>query len=495
LVKQALEEITQLVDLGDYFEAETNLSKLKEEYLPIKDKIIIKILRYRISIGLYRYLETLKDIDLTINVIKQNGMVKELFQILYIKSFALQFSNKFDESLGCVKEGIEILEKISIEKQLLYSMEYAYLLLQKGYIYFIRLKHKEALTVAKKAQQLFEESEFLIGVGETFTLLGLINYSQGYYPEAIEFINEGLIIFEDLKVNHQMLNSYYYLGRLYYHKGQIRQALSYSDKMLHLVWKYNDDYRIGIFLLTSSILYAEIGKYKLAKKNALESLKHLDKISRNDISYLNYYRLFIIAISQNLISEAEKYLEILHTQKEKFSENTNLFDIVRLAEAQLEMKKNTSQGNNNAKLILNDVYINEVNRKETAMEARYYLCNILLQEYLDSGKKELLDNLNRLTTEILEFGKKGDLIGYRVKANHLRLLAVWVQQLHSSQTPKKTKVEELLLDVQLIAEKHSLSTITKQFTAQQEKLLQQKQTLEDFIKAYYLSSNLDSFNL
>ncbi|MHA1187732.1 MAG: hypothetical protein ACTSSK_12825 [Candidatus Heimdallarchaeota archaeon] len=106
-----------------------------------------------------------------------------------------------------------------------------------------------------------------------------------------------------------------------------------------------------------------------------------------------------------------------------------------------------------------------------------------------------MDNLNRLTTEILEFGKKGNLIGFRVKANHLRLLAVWVQQLHSSQTPKKTKVEELLLDVQLIAEKHSLSTITKQFTVQQEKLLQQKQTLEDFIKAYYLSSNQDSFKL
>jgi len=491
LVNQSIEEITQLVALGHYIEAETNLSELKEEDLSFKENISYKILSYRIQIGLYRFSETLKEIDITIKITKQNDLVKELFQILTLKSFALLFTLKFDESFECVNEGIELIEKMSIENQLIYSIEYAYLLLQKGYLCIWRDKYDETLALATKAEKIFEESEFLIGIGETFVLIGLVYYSHFYnIIKAIEFINEGLIIFKDLKVIHQMLNAYYYLGRLYYHKGHIHQSLSYTNKMLHLVKKYNDDYRLGIFLLTSSILLAEIGKYKLAEANAQKSLKHIEACSRKDINYMIYYRLFIITINQNKISEAEKYLKKLHAQREEFSDNPNLHDVISLAEAQLEMNKETNHGINTAKLLLNDMIMNLVKQQDNAMEARYYLCNILLQEYLDSGEKELLERLNKLTFEILEFGKKGDLIGFRVKANHIRLLTVWIQQLHSPQPPKKTKVEELLLDVQLIAEKHNLATITKQFNDQQMQLLKQKQTLEEFTKAYYFDEKL-----
>ena len=491
MVSQSFEEITQLVVLGQYLEAKTSLSKLNEEELSFKDKITYKILNYQILIGLYKFSEALLDIDSTIKIIKQNELEKELFQILSVKSFAMQFIRKFDESLECVNEGIEKIEKLSKEKQQLYSIEYAYLFLHKGYAYFWLKEYDETLDLAIKAKKIFEEKDFLIGIGETLTLMGLVYYGRHEnITKAIEFIDEGLAIFEDLKVIHLMLNSYYYLGRLFYHKGQIHQSLSYTDKMLHLVKKYNDDYRLGVFLLTSSILLAEIGKYKSAEKNALASLKHIENFSRSDINYLIYYRLFIITINQNKISEAKNHLKRLYTLKEEFSDLTDLHDVILLAEAQLEMKKETIQETNKAKSLLNEVIVKQRNRKDKAMEARYYLCNILLQEYLDSGEKEILSRLNKLTNEILEFGKKDDLIGFRIKANHIRLLIVWIHQLHSSQTPKNTKVEELLLDVQLIAEKHNLSTITKQFTDQQMKLLQQKQTLEEFTKAYYFDTYL-----
>ena len=481
----SIEKISQLIEFGHYLEAEHCLSEIEIDDFSKDDKIVFEILNYRVKIGLHNYLEVLEAIDSTIQNIKHNDMKKELFQVLYIKSFSLQFCNKLNESIECANEGIEIIEKMSIEKQIPYSIEYAYLLLQRGYINFYRLKYSEALTITKKVQTLFEKSDYLIGIGDVLTLIGLVNYSQGNFPKAIEYINEGLTIFKDLKIIDLMLNSYYYLSRLAYHQGQIHQALTYLEKMLELVKKYNDDYRLGIFLMTFSILQAEIGKFKLAEKNALNSLKHLEKISRKDINYLVYYRLFVIAINQNKISEAELYFEKLQMQRLDFSENPNLHNVICLAEAQLEMKKENAKGRDIAKLLLNDLISKVVTRKEMTMEARYYLCNILLQEYLDSGEKELLKELNKLTNEILEFGKKGELVGFRMKANHIRLLTVWIQQLHNSQPIKNTNVDELLLEVQFIADEHNLTTTTKQFTDQQLKLLQQKQTLEEFTKAYY----------
>ena len=79
-------------------------------------------------------------------------------------------------------------------------------------------------------------------------------------------------------------------------------------------------------------------------------------------------------------------------------------------------------------------------------------------------KKELLKDLNMLTNEIFEFGKKGELVGFRIKANHIRWLTVWIQQLHGSELIKNANVEELLLEVQSIAEKYKLTTTTQQFT-------------------------------
>ena len=473
------------MELGHYLEAEKCLNEFEIGAFSVEDNIIFEILNYRVQIGLHNYLEVLKVIDSTIQNIKQNNLKKELLQILHIKSFTLQFSNNLDESMVCAIEGIEIIEKMSFEKQIPYSIEYAYLLLQKGYINFYRLKYDETLAIAKKAQKLFEKSEYLIGVGEVLTLIGLVNYSQGNFPKAIEYINESLTIFKELKIIHQILNSYYYLNRLIYHQGQIHQALSYLEKMLELVRKYNDHYRLGVFLLAFSILQAEIGKFKLAEKNALTSLKHIEKTSREDLYFLLYYRLFVITINQNKISEAEIHFEKLLIHRKEFGENLSLQNFICLAEAQLEMKKGTNKGRDNAKLLLNDLITKDANRKEIPMEARYYLCNILLQEYLDSDEKMLLKELNKLTNEILEFGKKGELVGFRMKANHIRLLTVWIQQLHNSQSIKNTNVDELLLEVQFIADEHNLTTTTKQFTDQQMKLLQQKQTLEEFTKVYY----------
>lgn len=119
---------------------------------------------------------------------------------------------------------------------------------------------------------MFEESNSHVGIGSSFELLGLINYSLINFPDAIEYFKESLEIFIDLDINHLILNSYYYLGSVYYHKGELHQALDYMNKLAPYIEKYNDDYRVAAYLLNLVPLISENGDYDLAQKKILQCI-------------------------------------------------------------------------------------------------------------------------------------------------------------------------------------------------------------------------------
>ncbi|MBK5112068.1 MAG: hypothetical protein KGD59_04140 [Candidatus Heimdallarchaeota archaeon] len=160
-------------------------------------------------------------------------------------------------------------------------------------------------------------------------------------------------------------------------------------------------------------------------------------------------------------------------------------DYTRLAEAQISIKSKDLTEIKKAKTILSDLIENYNVNIENAYEARYYLCKILLREYLETSSEEILEQLDILTEEILEFGNKGELIGFRIKANNIRLLVLLIREQSSTKETKIQNVEQLLMNVQRIAERVGLRTIARDFSEEQENLLQQKQTLEDFIKIYF----------
>ena len=494
LKNYSLEEIKQLVEQGHFVKSKSILNQLKDTETLLLEKITIKILKYRTLVGLHEHQEALKDIDITIEETKQNNMEKELLQILYLKSYALMYLIKFDESISVVVEGLRIVNSLSNKKQQQFRSEKAYLLLQQGYVHFFKGDYKKVLLFVRKALILFEEINSRLGIGTAFLILGITNYAFGNITEALEFLDEALEIVVDLEINHLILESYFFLSRIYYFKGQIYQAQIFLNKLLPFIEKYNDDYRVAVFSLSLVPLLAESGNFDLAKEKALLSLKHIKKTHRDDVKGLIYYRLVQVAIFQNNIIEAKKYLEEIYILKNSFGIEIYL-DYIRLAEAQILMKNRNTIDNNKAKLYLIDLIENLSYREENSYEARYYLCNILLQEFLNTSEKEILERLNKLTTEILDYGKKSELIGFRVKANNIRLLTVWVQQQHLPSEAKGKDVEQLLMNVQRIAEKHGLDSVTKQFSEQKKKLLSQKQSLEEFTKEYYIDYKQDSFRL
>ncbi|MCG3253508.1 MAG: hypothetical protein KAX09_06645, partial [Candidatus Heimdallarchaeota archaeon] len=221
----------------------------------------------------------------------------------------------------------------------------------------------------------------------------------------------------------------------------------------------------------------------------LKCLTLFKRQKRHDVLGWAYYKLVQVFLAQDDISQAKKYLDKISSQKIELGDVIIWIDYKHLAEAQIFIKSGSQSNYTKAKIILNDLIKNWSRNIADAYEARYYLCRILLQEYLESGESEILEQLNTLTKEILEFGNENDLIGYRIKASNIRLLTLWIQQQILPDVTNQQNLEILLVNVQRIAERIGLKTIARDFSNEHMKLLQQKHALEDIIKIYFPSTD------
>ncbi len=483
------EELILLVEKGHFIESKSILSKIEYKHLTSKDKILFDLLKFETLNGLYEFTEVLEKIDFSINLATNEKMVKELLQLLYHKSFALNFRNKNDDSIEVIELGLKIIRNLTKSEQKQVSKEKAFLFLEYGYIHFIRKNYKKGSFYAKKTLRIFEELDFQVGIGRVFELLGLINFGFVNITKAIDFFEESLEIYTKLDINHLILNCYYYLGRMYYYKGELNQSVEYLEKLGPFIEKYNDDYRVAVYKLYLVPLLLEKGDYSLAKKNTLECLTRFKRIKRYDLLGWAYYKIIQVFLFQDDFSQAKKYLEMIGSQNIEFGVEANWRDYKRLAEAQILIKSGSQSNYTKAKIILIDLVDNWSRNIADTYEARYYLCRILLQEYLESGEIEILEQINILTKEILEFGNENDLIGYRIKASNIRLLTLWIQQQILPDVTKQQNLELLLVNVQRIAERIGLKTIAREFSNEHMKLLQQKHALDDIIKFYFPSTD------
>ena len=483
------EELILLVEKGHFIESKSILSKIEYKHLTSKDIILFDLLKFETLNGLYEFTEVLEKIDFSINLATNEKMVKELLQLLYHKSFALNFRNKKDDSIEVIELGLKIIRNLTKSEQKQVSKEKAFLFLEYGYIHFIRKNYKKGLFYAKKTLRIFEEINFQRGIGQVFELLGLIEFGSVNITKAIDFFDESLEIYTKLEISNLILNCYYYLGRMYYYKGELNRSIEYLEKLRPYIEKYNDDYRVAVYLLFLVPLLLEKGDYSLAKKNTLKCLTLFKRQKRHDVLGWVYYKLVQVFLAQDDISQAKKYLDKISSQKIELGDVIIWIDYKHLAEAQIFIKSGSQSNYTKAKIILNDLIKNWSRNIADAYEARYYLCRILLQEYLESGESEILEQLNTLTKEILEFGNENDLIGYRIKASNIRLLTLWIQQQILPDVTNQQNLEILLVNVQRIAERIGLKTIARDFSNEHMKLLQQKHALEDIIKIYFPSTD------
>lgn len=105
-----------------------------------------------------------------------------------------------------------------------------------------------AIKLADEARSLADDIDYPLGSAIALKNIGIVNYFQNKYLEALDFYNQSLQVFIKLKDNSGIANLYSNIGAVYYDRGDDTKALENYLQSLKYAEQANDKFRIFIAL-------------------------------------------------------------------------------------------------------------------------------------------------------------------------------------------------------------------------------------------------------
>jgi predicted ATPase len=138
-------------------------------------------------------------------------------------------------------------------------------------------------------------------------LLGRLFELKGLYNEALTYLNEARILFEELKDEIGISKVLGNIGMVYKNKGDYDTALTYYDQQLKKCESLNDLKGVALSTGNIGIIYYELGKYDSAMDCYLKQTKIYEQI--NDKSGLSYVlgNMGIICFQRREYMKAQEY--------------------------------------------------------------------------------------------------------------------------------------------------------------------------------------------
>ena len=146
-------------------------------------------------------------------------------------------------------------------------------------VYINTAQFGEALQTANKALNLAKAINYRSGLAKSYNLIGIINYRQGKYTEAVDLLKTGLFISEKINdsiVQSMALNN---LGNAYAYQGNHTKAMEYYFKGLHIEEKLKVQYNLHWYYSNIANLYSEQKNSKKAFEYAFKAIKQEEKVN------------------------------------------------------------------------------------------------------------------------------------------------------------------------------------------------------------------------
>jgi adenylate cyclase len=102
----------------------------------------------------------------------------------------------------------------------------------------------KAMNLALKAKELASELNYPKGEAYALKNIGLMYYLKGRYAETLQYWNQSLDIFQDIKDDVGIANTLSNIGAVYLNQGADAKALEYSLRSLQIAEKINDTLRM-----------------------------------------------------------------------------------------------------------------------------------------------------------------------------------------------------------------------------------------------------------
>ncbi len=142
---------------------------------------------------------------------------------------------------------------------------------------------EEATRYSLKAKTLAEKVGFQKGLAFSLKYLGLINYRQGKYLEALDYWNQSLKVFEISNLKSGQANILQNLGTIYFDQADDEKALNYFLKAQKVAEEIGDTLRIAEILGNIGAIYGKkTATYDKAIDYDLRALKINEQIENTD---------------------------------------------------------------------------------------------------------------------------------------------------------------------------------------------------------------------
>jgi len=390
---------------------------------------------------------------------------KQRITILYRKSWIYYSKIELNEALKSALECLEIQK--TFKKKSGIGIAYTFQVI--GFIYVSKNEYDVAIDYASKSIEIFEEIGELVGTAGSLSLLGLASYNKGDINQALSACKKSLSY--GLIGDSAKLTNYNVLGYIYSLRGELDRALRYCKRASSLAEKINDPFQF----ITINV---QIGSIYVARREYEHAIKYLQPslmlAKKNNYTLGITISLWYLLMTYFQMDSWEEYQETLDQYKEygKKLEDKMTLSGYRTGKALMLIKSGRSRNRAEAEKLLTQI-VKEAVHPIFYTNAACYLCEFYLEELRLFNEPEILNELNPLITQLLEFAERQKSYAILAETKLLQAKLALIQlDIEASQ--------RLLTEAQRIADLYGLNYAAQKISSEHDNLLGQIKVWEEF---------------
>ncbi|MHA2130052.1 MAG: tetratricopeptide repeat protein [Promethearchaeota archaeon] len=378
--------------------------------------------------------------------------------ILYTKSWIFYHSGEdFDHTLEIALQCLAIREKLGEKLDISYS------LFQIGSILLSTGDLNKALDYFKKSVTLRSELNFRRGIAQSLTNLGACYFNRGELEEAIKSCKQALSFKEintrDISRN---LNN---LGQVDLTKGELNKALKYIKQGISLAEEEKDWFWLAWHHHNMGWFYTLKGDSNRSIEYMESSLELAKKGKNLDLFPVVFFVLIFIEIDRNSRKQAQDYLkqfeELVDLSRSKMSTQRYL-----MAKSRMLSTSGRRRDSAEAEMLLKKIIDDEIVSPSNYIYSLSVLCFLLIEELSMYNNSIVLDEINPLIKQLIDFAEKQHSYFWLADAKLLQAKVKLIQLDIGG-------AKQLLVEAQRIAELHDIQQLAIWISREHDSLLEQ----------------------
>lgn len=266
----------------------------------------------------------------------ENGLALKTIELASLMS-------KFWQYAGYLSEGIHWLNEILCKESLPKDSVYARLICQLGNFYRLRGDVDKAQSLIEESLEIRRTLDDEAGIADSLIRMGLINYDQSKFDEAIVFYEEALQFYERSANEFSVAIVINNMGNIYSLKGEYARAYELYEQSLAIRRRTGDKHGAAITLNNLGIIAFDRGEYDKADELLNESLVLRKQVANKEGIAITYMNLGNVSYCRGDYENARNYYDkSLMISKEIGNKGCEADSMYNLAKTETELDSETA---------------------------------------------------------------------------------------------------------------------------------------------------------